>query len=361
MKKSVFITFWVKKIAIHSLLWLLILLFYTFFFGLENTKFKTVFTFSTSLLPVTIATTYTFVYYLIPNYLLLRKYISFIFYAVCTFIISVSFIIYSAFYGLILSSRMQIGSSFPISKSLLFINIAVFFVVILACAFSLLRQNYKTSTANEVLKNEVLAGELQLKKQELMYLKMQIHPHFLFNTLNTLYGFALKKSDKTPELILKLSSLLDYILYQTPKSRVSLKQEIEHIQDYISLEQMRFKDLLHVDFKCDPIAEELEIAPMILLPFIENSFKHGKKSDGSINVEILLKISHNTYYFWIKNSKMAHLNVQKEQFSKPQKTGIGLDNIRKRLPLVYKNGHELNIKNEPDFYEVSLTLTTAYD
>ena len=122
---------------------------------------------------------------------------------------------------------------------------------------------------------------------------------------------------------------------------------------------MRFKNNLQIDFKCDPIAEELEIAPMILLPFIENSFKHGKRSDGSINVAIHLKISQKKFFFWIKNSKITPLNDQKEPFSEPQKSGIGLENIKKRLAIVYKNAHQLDIRNEPGFYEVSLTLNLA--
>lgn len=356
MKMSELIKYSLKKIVLHGLFWCGVLLFFTFFFGLENTTFKTVFTFSAILLPVTIVTTYTFVYDLIPKYALLKKYGEFALYSLYTLVISSSFIIYSAFYGLFLSLPMAIDSGFPISKSLLFINVAVYLVVILGCAFSLLKQNYKTSTANEVLKNEVLAGELQLKKQELLYLKMQIHPHILFNTLNTLYGFALKKSDETPELILKLSSLLDYILYQTQKSKVPLKQEIEHIQDYIALEQMRFKDNLKVDFEYDPIPEEIEIAPMLLLPFIENSFKHGKLNSGQINVEIQLKITEKELYFRLKNSKINHSKYENESLNKGQQSGIGLANLQKRLALLYKNAHQLNIENAADFYEISLTL-----
>ena len=104
---------------------------------------------------------------------------------------------------------------------------------------------------------------------------MQIHPHFLFNSLNTIYGFALKKSDDAPEMILKLSNLLDYILYQIEKPQVLLTDEINHLMDYVSLEKMRFHDTLDVTFNIENINESTKIAPMLLLPFIENSFKHG--------------------------------------------------------------------------------------
>ncbi len=356
MNKKALVIYAIKKVGLHGLFWVAILLFFTFFFGLEDSSFKPVISFSAFLLPVTLGTTYTFVYYLIPHYLLPKKYAVFGLYTLYTIVISSCFIIYSSFYGLMLSAQFARGSDFPIKKSMLFINIAVYLVVALACAFSLLRQNYKTDTANEILKNKVLVGQLQLKKQELQYLKMQIHPHFLFNTLNTLYGFALKKSEETPELILKLSTLLDYILYQTQKSKVPLVQELEHIQDYISLEQMRFKDKLHVHFKSEPVAEEIEVAPMILLPFIENSFKHGRLDDGSLHIELSLKITAERIHFWLKNSKIDRFDQENAIFNQTLQSGIGLHNLQKRLDLVYKNAYTLNIKNESHYYEVALTL-----
>lgn len=360
MKIPKLVSYILKKILLHGLFWLGILLFYTFFFGLEDASFITVATFSAFLLPVTVATSYTFVYYLIPNYLLRNKPLTFSCYALATLIISSNFIIYSAFYGLVLSAQLTLGAEFPIRKSLLFINVAVYLVVILGCSFSLLKQNYRTSTANEVLKNKVLAGQLQLKKQELQYLKMQIHPHFLFNTLNTLYGFALKKSAETPELILKLSSLLDYILYQTQKSKVPLKQEVAHIQDYISLEKMRFKNHLNIHLECDFIPEDLEIAPMILLPFIENSFKHGKLPDGRINVNLMLKISPKQLIFSLKNTKTGAAESNSEDLKSTNQSGIGLINLKKRLSIIYGNAYDLEIKNSPDFYEVRLILPTHH-
>ena len=125
------------------------------------------------------------------------------------------------------------------------------------------------------LENKILETQLKLKEQQLNYLKMQIHPHFLFNTLNTMYGFALKKADDTPEMILKLSNLLDYLLYKVDKPFVLLADDIDHIKDYIELEKMRFNETLKIHFSTQNISENIKIAPMLLLPFIENSFKHG--------------------------------------------------------------------------------------
>ncbi|MEO6347321.1 MAG: histidine kinase, partial [Aquaticitalea sp.] len=191
--------------------------------------------------------------------------------------------------------------------------------------------------------------QLKFKVQELQHLKMQIHPHFLFNTLNTLYGFALKKSDQTPEMILKLSNLLDYILYQTDKPKVSLIEEVNHIKDYISLEKMRFGDRLKVDFEAPLIPETTHIAPMLLLPFVENSFKHGILKNGQLEIDIRLKLTNHNIDFYIDNTA----NTDNKDSS-----GIGLENIKRRLELIYKNEYDLDIKIENEKFVVHLSLKT---
>ena len=192
--------------------------------------------------------------------------------------------------------------------------------------------------------------QLKLKEQELNYLKMQIHPHFLFNTLNTMYGFALKKADETPEMILKLSNLLDYLLYQVDKPFVSLNDEINHINDYIELEKMRFNDTLHINFETENILADTKIAPMLLLPFVENSFKHGSLKKGVLNVSIKLYCKKKSLFFEIKNT--STINAISEN-------GIGLDNIKKRLDLLYKDQYTLTINNENGLFKVNLKLNTV--
>jgi len=130
----------------------------------------------------------------------------------------------------------------PMSQNYIFILILVYLIVGIISFMSLLSHNFKTLSKNKELENKILETQLQLKDQELQYLKKQIHPHFLFNTLNTIYGFALKQSKNTPDIILKLSNLLDYILYQVNKPKVSLKEEILHVKEYIDLEKIRFQD-----------------------------------------------------------------------------------------------------------------------
>jgi hypothetical protein len=225
--------------------------------------------------------------------------------------------------------------------------VCVMLIVSLISGIKLIQHNYKSILKNEDLKNKILQTQLQLKKQELSMLKMQIHPHFLFNSLNTIYGFALKKRDEAPEMILKLSNLLDYILYKIEKPTVSLENEINHLEDYISLEKLRFHDTLEVNLiKGDDISE-MYIAPMLLIPFVENSFKHGVIIDGSLKVDIHLKIANNCLFFEIENS-----SKRKEETN----TGIGLPNIRKRLEMLYPGKHQLEIIRNNNTFKVHLKI-----
>lgn len=345
--------FLLKKLGqffLHAFFWYGVLLFYTYFFGVESTDLSYVRDFSFFLMPITIATTYVFIYKIIPDYLITKRYFIFGLYSLYTFIISAYLIMISVFFGLVYLSNFEYQNMAPISKSLLFVAIAVYLVVIIVSAFKLLKLNLKHTEETKKLETKILETQLKLKEQELNYLKMQIHPHFLFNTLNTMYGFALKKADETPEMILKLSNLLDYLLYQVDKPYVSLREEINHIQDYIELEKMRFNDTLLVNFKTDQIKEDLQIAPMLLLPFIENSFKHGSIREGRLIIYIDLITVAKKIVFKIRNT---FLNDD------ASKKGIGLENIKKRLDLLYKDRYSLVIEKETDYFKVNLELETS--
>jgi len=237
----------------------------------------------------------------------------------------------------------------PMSKNFFFILILVFLVVGIVNFVSLLNNNFKTISRNKELQNKILNTQLQLKEQELHYLKHQIHPHFLFNTLNTIYGFALKQSVQTPDIILKLSNLLDYILYQVNKPAVSLKEEVLHIKEYVELERIRFQDTLKVIFKSDEIDENIKIAPMILIPFVENAFKHGNIINGFLNIEISVRVEKEQLRFFISNTVLND-SVEKES------GGIGIKNIRKRLELNYSENYSLENKLESNNYIVILTI-----
>ncbi len=347
MKKSIQILQTLLIIVIHTLFWLGVYFFFTYFlgYGSENTVYVN--RFSLFLMPITIVVSYFFTSYLIPQYLLNDKLKLFFLYSIYTFIVSFFFIVVSIFFGSIFSDALKEESHRPITKGFILIILGVYFIIFIAITIGLLLHNYKQNTKSEELKNKFLQTQLQLKGQELKFLKMQIHPHFLFNTLNTLYGFALKKSDAAPDMILKLSNLLDYILYQVDKPAVLLSDEINHIENYISLEKMRFQDSLQVNFTKELHKENIEIAPMLLLPFIENSFKHGTQINDILKVDAFLKTSDNLLEFTVSNTSKNNDATKK---------GIGLDNIKKRLEMLFNNNYTLNITKEGTSFNVELKI-----
>ena len=252
------------------------------------------------------------------------------------------------FFSLTYLASFEFAEMNPITQNIILVVSGVYLVVILVSAFKLLKLNLENAKRTKALETKILETQLKLKEQELNYLKMQIHPHFLFNTLNTLYGFALKKADETPEMILKLSNLLDYLLYQANKPFVLLSEEINHIEDYIELEKMRFNNTLDVMFNYDAINENTKIAPMLLIPFVENSFKHGSLKNGVLKIRIHLSSTTENMVFTIENSSLNNNTTLNK--------GIGLENIQKRLDLLYKNNYNLNIINSETTFKVTLDL-----
>lgn len=300
-------------------------------------------------MPLTMVVTYFVNYFLVPLYLLTKKYFLFALYGFYTLIFSSYVIVLVLYTCLIVLLQFNISVMPPMSKNFFFILILVYLVVGIVSFISLLNTNFKTISRNKELQNKILNTQLQLKEQELHYLKRQIHPHFLFNTLNTIYGFALRQSVQTPEIILKLSNLLDYILYQVNKPEVSLKEEILHIKEYIELEKIRFQDTLKVAFTASEIDETIRIAPMMLIPFVENAFKHGNIINGFLNVEIYVSVVNNKLDFEIKNT------VLEKDFDEG-KGGIGLENIRKRLELNYANNYNLEYESKNNWYIAKLSI-----
>ncbi|WP_316930144.1 sensor histidine kinase [Neotamlana sedimentorum] len=193
---------------------------------------------------------------------------------------------------------------------------------------------------------------------ELLFLKTQISPHFFFNTLNNIYSLAVENSKKTPKIILKLSELMRYLLYDTGSKRQSLENEILCIQNYIDLERIRHNDELEVNMSISGDIQDKKIAPILLLTFIENAFKHGaKKNIGNVKINIDLTIKKDFLYFTISNP-IPLKTVHEERFNRS--SGIGLENVKKRLALGYnKSDYKLVIKNENDQFVVNLKIKVS--
>lgn len=338
-----------KFIPIHFLLWIGVWFFFVYFFSYNSNNANYVTWFSSFLLPITMFTTYFMVYYLIPKYLLYKKYFLFILYCFYTLIFSTYLILISIFASFVFLSNMEFQRMPPMSRNFVFVLILVYLVVGIFSFVNLLNRNFLAISKNKELENKILETQLQIKEQELNYLKKQIHPHFLFNTLNTIYGLALKQSKNTPDVILKLSNLLDYILYQINKPKVRLQEEISHVKEYLELEKIRFQDTLKVSFTSEEIPDNVEVAPMLLIPFVENAFKHGAFIDGFLHVDIRITFYENLLKFTINNSVKSQ---EKMEINK----GIGLKNIKKRLDILYPNAYDLRLQNDANCYEVYLSI-----
>lgn len=209
---------------------------------------------------------------------------------------------------------------------------------------------------HDVSQNQLRAARLSAahSKSELHLLQSQLSPHFLFNTLNNLYGLSITEHEKIPPLLLKLSELLRYSVYEANELFVPLKDELAYIDNYIEFEKIRVGDRLVLKLEIEQSAEEIKIAPMLLIVFIENAFKHSKNTaDERIYIDITLKIWGNSILFSVKNSqdkeKTNRVNFEKSN-------GFGLANVTKRLELLYPHEHELNVQNEEDFYMIMLRL-----
>lgn len=190
----------------------------------------------------------------------------------------------------------------------------------------------------------------QKKTAELVALKSQLNPHFLFNTLNNLYALALKKSDDTPKVIQKLSEILDYILYRCNDEFVALNKEIELIENYLSLEKIRYADRVKISFSKNVTGQE-KIAPLLLLTFVENAFKHGVANEiNQANIDINISKRGEQIIFKVENSKPKTVD------SKEKRESIGLTNIKKQLELLYPKAYDLIIENSASTFSANLKL-----
>ena len=210
-----------------------------------------------------------------------------------------------------------------------------------------------SGVAVRIARDSIIATN-KTQEAELQLLKGQLNPHFLFNTLNNLYGLSVTKSDKLPDLMLKLSDLLRYSLYDTQEQWVPLKNEVQYIQNYITLEKLRLEEKTAIDFRMEGQANQHRIAPMLLIVFLENAFKHfGAPGDQLPQISIKLSINERTLQFSCYNTKDNQIQESPRQ---QNTSGIGLANVRKRLELLYPKRHQLGIQNEVDTYRVFLEL-----
>jgi sensor histidine kinase YesM len=341
----------VTRVFLHVTFWIFVAVFYFLLFSLNSEFREITIILSAGLLPVAIVATYFFNYILVPQYLWKKRYARFFLLSFFTLLVTVwiSFLVVGATLVFIMNKKATIA---PEVLSPEWQVITVSFVVFFAIAAKQIKRAFFIQQEKTELEKKKLTAELKLKEAELKLLKAQVHPHFLFNTLNNLYGLTLEKSDEAPKLVLQLSEILDYILYRCDDKQVPLQEEINNLKNYIEIEKIRYSEKLELktDFPKKP--DKLKIAPLILLPFVENAFKHGVSNfPGVAFVTIKISLFEKTLIFTIKNSKNP-LAKKTESYSR----GIGLINVRKRLDLIYSGKYILSIDEQEETFSVNLTL-----
>lgn len=192
--------------------------------------------------------------------------------------------------------------------------------------------------------------EQQRLQTELEHLKAQIQPHFLFNTLNSIYALAIRKDDKTADTVVQLSEFLRYVIRDTRHNLVDLGKEIAYIRNYIDLQRSRLRDSVAVSFELEGIVQGQQIGPLILFSFIENAFKHGVNPEEDSVIDIRVNVEEKHVRLWVYNKKVLVMGQEAD-------AGIGVKNARKRLKLLYPDRHILTITDRPEDYTVDLTIS----
>jgi sensor histidine kinase YesM len=293
-------------------------------------------------LPVVIPYSYLLAYFIMPKFLLREKLVQFIVAALLWIIAGVGINYYYRVYMLIPAQEAMHFSGitrggWQLGSYMLLIVHGTNFTI-----FKLFKYWFKKQQEWMQAEKEKITAELQL-------LKAQVHPHFLFNTLNNIYSFSLENSPKTPGLILKLSTLLSYMIYDCKVEEVRLEKEMEIMKNYVDLEKERYGSNIEISWSVEGDIKNKFIAPLLILPFLENAFKHGASEQIEtpwLGVDISLK--DDTLICKIANSKNEYVPYSNN--------GIGITNVKKRLEFIYPERHELKMNDEGNFFVVSLLI-----
>jgi two-component system, LytTR family, sensor kinase len=340
------------RILLHILFWAGMVIYEVLIWGLVDNKFTEKLNTSLLELPVKIAATYFTLYFLIDRFLVKGKYTQFILLLVlsmASFGIILRALNYHFIYPVYYPQGMSMSMLF-LPKVLISVFV-IFSLVAIVASFHLIRHYYQHQQATQLLQQSAQQLEKEKLAAELKLLKSQINPHFLFNTLNNLYVLTLNNSGKAPDMIHKLSQLMSYMLYDSNQAEVPLEMEIKYIKNYIDLEKIRYGERLEVLLRVYERTDGIMIAPLLILPLVENSFKHGASHQlegGWIHVDI--DVRDNTLLIKVENNKV-HL----ENGHRP--SGIGLSNARKRLNHVYPNRHSLQLFDEDDTFLAVLRIS----
>lgn len=325
------IVFWIVQITIFNFIW-----------GGLHSIFGTGFFIYALWMPVNMLYCYPLMYWVLPQYLLKGKYGPFavimVLWAMAGWFLNYLF---RAYIFIPLQEYMHLT---PVNKNPW--QPGTFLAMCTTLAITSMIELFKYWAKKQ---QDWMQAEKEKVTAELQLLKAQVHPHFLFNTLNNIYSFSLENSPKTPGLILKLSSLLSYILYDCKAEEVLLEKEIEVMKNYIDLEKERYGNKIEISLNIEGDIKDKYIAPLLLLPFLENAFKHGTSEQLEkpwLSMDIAVK----------QHSMRCKIVNSKNEYVPASENGIGIQNVKKRLEFLYPGKHELKMTSEENFFVVSFLL-----
>jgi len=339
-----------KRIALHICFWICYLLFYSFLYGYRTGTIGSAMLQSSYTLPIDMAATYFAIYFLIPKFLLRRKYVLYFLLLITSTVIAAATTRLINYYYVI----PRFSPDYDISKYPLFtfsffiLTYNIYPVVILASAIKLLKSLFEERYKRMDL-------EIQNQSSELALLRNQINPHFLFNTLNNIHTLITRDSDKAADALMRLSEIMRYMLYETTVELVPIEKEIEYIQSYIELQKLRLTNPQNIHCKLDSNMRGFLIAPMLFIPFIENTFKHSDKNNKIEPIIITLELNEKKIFFSSSNPIKS-----KHEESLDKVGGIGLKNVKRRLELLYPTNYSLQIAEKNSTFTVQLTIN-LYD
>ncbi len=327
----------------HIIFWMVYMSIFTFVEGGYSNQFREAMLIEAAYFPIRLMVVYLNYFFLMPRLLLkgaTLKYILLTFFSVLIGTLLQRWFAYYYINELIFPGWDQ-GSFWQLYKFVqagMIITSPMIFLIGITVVYRLVESQKKLAEIAE-----------ERTKAELQYLKNQINPHFFFNTLNNLYGLSLAKSDKTSEVVMKLSELMSYMLYDTQQSSVPLAKELNYIRNYIELEEVRFDGRFNCNVSIEGDIVKVSIPPMLLLPFVENAFKHGVNTSSAgawINVKV--RVDQKELNFVVENS----VGEKKAR----TKGGLGIENVKRRLELLYPKLHDLNYGETDEGYKITLLL-----
>ncbi len=290
---------------------------------------------------------------LIPRFLYKGKRGLFI-YAIFFLIIISSWLISIALFLITFYSNIAFENTIlPSREDVIILLTGTYIIALLSSVFYFTKESYQSKEEKLIIEKEKNQLELKFKEVQLQLLKEQIHPHFIFNMMNNLYALVNESVALSREVIVRLSDLLEYMLYECNTDKVELSKEIEFINNYIELEKIRHDDSFNVKTYFPENVSGIEIAPLVLFPFVENAFKHGLKQTKNDFITMQLCITSPKIEFNVKNYKHdASIAGYKTKKSK----GLGLKNVRERLELLYQKRYDLQISTENKIFNANLII-----